>query len=195
MHSRWVASQTWPRLGSQEKQGSPSVPQNWFVVPGRQVVTFSQQPSGQLSPLQTQVPRNEPQEGVVQQSCPLWHVTHGAPPRPQVWSVSPARQTLLASQQPFGQVWGVQRRVPWHCPSSPHVAPAGHWPLLGPQVPPLPQPSGPHSRPVQFGAQHNPDGLHSVAPGRQHVPSQQCPEAGPLAAHWLLGSGPSLTML
>jgi hypothetical protein len=109
---------------------------------------------------------------------------------PQPELAVPGWQSVLASQQPVGQVWAVQVGVPVHCPSASQLCP-GRQP--GPHVPPLPQPSGPHSRPVQFGAQHNPEGLHSVAPGRQHAPSQQCPEAGPAAAHCPPESGPSAT--
>jgi hypothetical protein len=70
------------------------------------------------------------------------------------------------------------------------VWPEGHVPHL----PPLPQPSSPHSRPAQFGAQHSATPLvvlHWLAGGWQQVPAQHpvapggqaCPpQSGPLAA-------------
>ena len=71
---------------------------------------------------------------------------------PQTWFVSPGRQVPLASQHPVGQVVGEQVGWPWQRPLAEQVWPGKQLP----QVPVLPQPSSPHSRLAQLGAQHNP---------------------------------------
>jgi hypothetical protein len=189
--------QRWPR-------GQPVTHWPWTV----------QQPVGQLSASQThwpfavqrwpvgQAPQLPPQpsgphglpvQSGAQTHCPLSQTCcplqfwQAPPPRPQTVFAFPCWQVPLLSQQPLGQVCGEQEGVPVHWPSS-QLCP-GRQP--GAHVPPLPQPFGPHSRPAQFGAQHSPSGLQSVAPGRQHSPSQQCPEE-PLP-HSPLGSGPAAT--
>ena len=92
----------------QAMQIAPAVPQSWFVFPGRQVVEglagsalASQQPE-QLAVVHTQIPfwqsRSEGQD------------TQVTPPVPQNSSVSPVLQ-VLPSQQPFGQLAGVQTQL------------------------------------------------------------------------------------
>jgi hypothetical protein len=101
--------------------------------------------------------------------CPFWQevsapgqFTHAAPPVPQVFSVFPGWHCPLALQHPLAQVAGEQVGCPWHWPLAEQV-----WPEL--QLPQpfslLPQPSGPHWRPLQFGAQHRPAALHWLAGG------------------------------
>jgi hypothetical protein len=103
---------------------------------------------------------------------------HVSPSAPQNWLVFPGWQVLPASQQPFGQLAALQTQTPL-APS--HVVPGGQ----APQVPPAPQPSGPQPLPAQLGAQQIHSGLHSVAPGLQQLPWQQCVAQSPF------GSGPS----
>ena len=56
-----------------------------------------------------------------------------------------------------------------HCPSVLQISPSGQVP----QVPPRPQPSGPHALPAQFGTQHRSARLHVVALAAQQTPLQQ----------------------
>jgi hypothetical protein len=92
--------------------------------------------------------------------------------------VLPGWQVPLLAQHPLGQVVDEQVGWPWHWPDC-----ALHfWPGRQlPQVPVLPQPSGPHSRFLQLGAQHNPSWppvvLHWLAGGSQ----QPCPAQHPVA--------------
>jgi hypothetical protein len=57
-----------------------------------------------------------------------------------------------------------------HCPSALQISPPGQVPV--PQVPPRPQPSGPHVLFAQFGTQHSFSGLHVALVGQQ-TPLQQ----------------------
>ena len=146
---RWLPSQ----------QPSQQVPPG--VQPRRSVrhAPFaSQQPSGQVAGVQwlsRQVP-----------VCALhdWfgpQAVQAVPPSPQAPWALPGWQRPSPSQQPLGQVRGEHVFGPWHLPFAPQVWPTGQVP----QVPPLPQPSSPHARPAQFGAQHSPAGLHWLAGG------------------------------
>jgi hypothetical protein len=59
-----------------------------------------------------------------------------------------------------------------------------------PQVPALPQPSGPHCLPAQFGAQQSPAGLHWLAGSEQQPSNAQHPvvPSGQVAPpHWFGG--------
>jgi hypothetical protein len=105
-------------------------------------------------------------------------VAQGAPPLPQAPGVFPGRQIELVSAQQPSQVPGLQMHVPLWVKQA---VPSGQVP----QSPP--HPSGPQSRPAQFGVQHSPRGLHSVAPAGQHSPSQQW------VSHRSFGLGPSAT--
>ena len=84
-----ISAQTSPAFGLQVRHSSPPRPQNSFVVPGRQVVKSSQQPSGHESMPQAHWPRRSisSHAGVEQQNCPAWQPTQGTPPVPQacVW--------------------------------------------------------------------------------------------------------------
>jgi hypothetical protein len=120
-------------------------------------LSTSQQPSGQVVG----------EQGRLSRQVPVWvlqnwfgpHVVQLTPPSPQAAFVLPDRHVPLASQQPVGHVCGPQVGRPWHWPLALQVWPGKQLP----QVPPLPQPSGPHCRPVQFGAQHSPPALHWLA--------------------------------
>jgi hypothetical protein len=71
----------------------------------------------------------------------------GCPPPPQAALEMPSWQTPWASQQPFGQLAGVQA----HRPAAVHASPFGQAPARGPQFTVAPQllVAVPHSRPVQ----------------------------------------------
>jgi hypothetical protein len=84
------------------------------------------------------------------QVWPPWQATQVWPFVPQACSVSPGWHSPLWSQQPCGQFCCEQVALPWHWPLALHVWPGAH----SPHVPWLPQPSSPHCRPPQFGAQH-----------------------------------------
>lgn len=94
-----------------------------------------------------------------QTSCAPEQVAQATPLLPQDCSVLPPWHWLFL-QQPFGHVCGPQTGAPSHCPLWVlQVCPVRQ----DPHVPEPPQPSGPHCRPEQFGAQHSPAGLHWLA--------------------------------
>jgi hypothetical protein len=97
---------------------------------------------------------------------------------PQACSVVPGWQVPFVAQHPFGQVAAEQVGGPWHLPLALQVWPGRHVP----HVPWLPQPSSPHCRPLQFGAQHNPAPLHWLAGGWQQPSFGQHPVAAGLHA-------------
>jgi hypothetical protein len=111
---------------------------------------------------------------------PAPQVWHDAPSWPHRAFESPGQQSLLASQQPSGQL----RESQTHWPAAVQRRPA--WTEQGPHVPPPPQPSGPHTRPSQFGAQQEFWVLHWFAGDRQQSPSQQ-------KVHRAFGLGPVKT--
>ena len=95
----------------------------------------------------------------MQTHWPCWQVdfapeqvTHAWPSVPQTAVLLPGWQVPLPSQQPVGQVAGEQVGVPWQRPVAEQVWPGKQLP----HFPVLPQPSSPHSRLAQLGAQHNP---------------------------------------
>jgi hypothetical protein len=125
--------------GVQVSQSSPPVPQFWSVLPGWQVPglpgPLEQHPFGQLCALQT--------HSWLTQACPAGQFTQMTPLSPQLLLAVPGRQGPAAvSQQPSGQLCGVQMHCPCALQTSPIGQPGGHCP---------PHPSGPHSRPWQFG--------------------------------------------
>jgi hypothetical protein len=86
----------------QSLQAFPPVPQASISPPSRHWFAW-QQPFGQLTPSQTQVP--------FRQRMLTGHCRQSSPPVPQSPSVSPARQNPNSSQQPSAQLpaWhGVQ---------------------------------------------------------------------------------------
>ena len=198
--------------GGQTAQAFPPPPQAWGDVPATQVlVVRSQQPScGHCTHATPPTPQKtggkggeiqvggspkavvqQPwgQEAALQTHRPSTHsrpTPQSVPQVPPQNPVVPCRHTPVPSQQPLGQLAAVQLARHWPVSSS-QSSPAGQ----APHVPSPPQPLGPHCLPAQLGAQHNPSGLHSVAPGSQHSPSQQCPEDS--LPHSPLGSGPSAT--
>jgi hypothetical protein len=81
---------------------------------------------------------------------------------------SPTSQQMPSSQTPPQQTWvsGLQNAFPQattHWPLALQVCPVGQVPQLPPQ------PLSPHSRPWQFGMQHNPRASHCVVPSGQQV--------------------------
>jgi hypothetical protein len=91
---------------------------------------------------------------------------------PQAARAFPGWQAPLSSQQPLGQFCAEQLDVLWHWPLALQVVPDGQ--LSGGHTPVFPQPSSPHSRPAQFGAQHMPEVLlHWLAGAWQQTPRQQ----------------------
>ena len=149
-----------------------------------------------------------------QQMMPLGQLPQ-LPPHPSPAHCLPA-QSGTQTHRPLLHVLFGQQSPSWvhalpegsrQTPPPQHVRPLGqlvavhaHRPLVSLQTPPggqepqeplPPHPSGPHWRPAQLGAQHNPCALHEVAPGLQHAPSQQWPDDPlPQAPS---GSGPSAT--
>lgn len=200
-------TQTWSRHEAptpQLTQLAPPLPQKSSTFPVRQMappLSEKQHPVGQLCASQThwplplqRRPRSGGQGGEQATHCwsrhpsPEAQAAQATPPVPQAWMVSPGWQRPLA-QQPSGQLCGVQR----------------HWPVSSsqtwlawqvPQVPVPPQPSPPHTRLVQLGAQHNPSGLHwlsgpaqqSMSLAQQPVPRGEQAMGVPPAGHWLTGA-------
>jgi hypothetical protein len=72
------------------------VPQKPFEVPGRQMLLTSQQPLQLLGPQAVA-------QAWFEQTWPLEHKEHAAPPAPQSALIEPVWQVPLASQQPLVQ--------------------------------------------------------------------------------------------
>jgi hypothetical protein len=147
-------------------------------VEPQQVCPAPQAPQSRVPPQPSdRLPHRPPWQvnGVQQKpSSQTWRdpgqLTHALPPLPQACTVAPDWQTPVSSQQPVGQFCGVQSALLRHVPFCRlHVWPAGQLP----QVPPAPQPSSPHCRPLQLGTQQFPCGLHWFASSLQHPSSQE----------------------
>ena len=115
------------------------------------------QPGPQLPP-QPSGPHCLPWQFGTQTHWPFWQgphpgqFTHARAARAAGLLRVPRLAVPVLVTTPGGTGRGGAGALPWHWPLAVQVWPGKQLP----QVPVLPQPSGPHSRPAQFGAQHNP---------------------------------------
>ena len=112
-------------LAPHATQDSPSVPHAELAVPDWQAPVASQQPFGQLAPLQATQTCSASQSSVE-----AVQLTQAAPPVPQIALVVPCWQLPLPSQQPSEQLFASHVQAP-----AAHSCPARHETQAAPFAP------------------------------------------------------------